>query len=399
MGLRVSVSASTYPTYAVVDLVFRVPRLKRVLQVTAIAARLEEQARQRKGNIMADKLRWGLLGTGHIARKFAQGVAHSRTGQVVAAGSRSQAKAETIAEELGIPRRHASYEALLADPQVDAVYVSTPHPMHAEWAIKAAEAGKHVLCEKPLTMNHAQAVAVVEAARRADVFLMEAFMYRCAPQTARLVELIRSGAIGEVRIIRATFSFRAPYDPAGRLMNKAMGGGGIMDVGCYTASMARLLAGAAAGKDFAEPTEVQGMARIGATGVDEWAVAVLRFPGDVMACLSTGIQVNQDNTVCVFGSEGHILVPWPWAPAREGGTSRLQVFKSGQPEPEEVLVESSDWLYALEADMVGMNIARRQAPSPAMSWDDSLGNMQTLDRWRAAIGLTYEADGSCEPRA
>jgi predicted dehydrogenase len=341
---------------------------------------------------MPDKLRWGLLGTGNIARKFAQGVAHSRTGQVVAAGSRSQAKADAIGDELGIPRRHATYEALLADADVDAVYISTPHPMHAEWAIKAAEAGKHVLCEKPLTMNHAEAAAVVEAARRSDVFLMEAFMYRCSPQTARLIELVRGGAVGEVRMIRATFSFRCPYDPEGRLLNKSLGGGGIMDVGCYTVSMARLIAGVAAGKDFAEPSELEAFGRIGATGVDEWAVAILRFPGDILACLSSGVQLNQDNAVCVFGSEGHIVVPWPWAPAREGGATHIRVFKNGRPEPEEIVVETSDWLYGLEADTVAANISRRQAPSPAMSWDDSLGNMKTLDRWREAIGLTYEAD-------
>jgi len=357
---------------------------------TALVRWEDDLAQDNAGADMNRKLNWGLLCTGSIAKKFALGVAHSRTGQMVAVGSRSQAKADAFAKELGISRRHGSYEALLADPEVDAVYISTPHPMHAEWAIKAAEAGKHILCEKPLVMNYAEAAAVVAAARRHDVFLMEAFMYRVAPQTARLVELIKGGAVGEVRVIRSTFSFQCGDDPESRLLKRELGGGGIMDVGCYAASMARLIAGVAAGKDFAEPDDVVACGRIGVTGVDDWASAVLRFPGDIVATLSAGVRVNQDNAVCIFGSQGHLVVPWPWAPSTEGGTTRIMLHKHGQPEAQEILVKTDKWLYGLEADTVADNLARRQ--SPAMSWDDSLGNMKTLDRWRAAIGLTYDAD-------
>src|SRR5688500_17337334 len=136
-----------------------------------------------KSNIMETKLRWGLLASGRIANAFAKGVLASRTGKLVAVGSRSQEKADEFAAQYDIPNCHGSYEALLADPEVDAVYISTPHPGHAEWAIKAAEAGNHILCVKPITMNAGEAMAVVEAARQNDVFLMEAFMYRCHPQT------------------------------------------------------------------------------------------------------------------------------------------------------------------------------------------------------------------------
>ena len=182
---------------------------------------------------MAKHLRWGIIGTGGIAHRFAQGVQHSKTGELIAVGSRRQETADAFAKEFGVPHRHASYEALLADEDVDAIYVSTPHPMHAEWAIKSAEAGKHILCEKPLAINHAEAMAVVEAARENDVFLMEAFMYRCHPQMRRVVELVREGAIGRVCMIQATFSFQGGTDPKSRLMNNALGGGGILDVGCY----------------------------------------------------------------------------------------------------------------------------------------------------------------------
>lgn len=343
---------------------------------------------------MAKKLSWGLLAAGAIARAFAKGVKHSRTGRLLAVGSRSKDKAEAFGEEFDIPRRHGSYEELLADKDVQAVYVSTPHPMHAEWAIKAAEAGKHVLCEKPLTINLTEAEAVIQAARRNDVFLMEAFMYRCHPQTARLIELIRQGAVGEVRLIKASFSFHAGSDPTSRLLANALGGGGILDVGCYTTSMSRLIAGVAAGGDFAEPLEIKGCAHLGATGVDEWAIASLRFPGDILAQVATGVQLTQENLVQVFGTEGHITVPWPWIPAREGGTCRILVNRKGKEQPEEIVIETEQYLYGMEADTVAANIDRRQAPPPAMTWDDTLGNMRTLDAWRESIGLVYESEKS-----
>jgi len=341
---------------------------------------------------MADKLQWGILGAGGIAKAFARGVAHSRTGRVVAVGSRSKAKADAFADEFGIPNRHASYEALLADPGVQAVYVATPHPMHAEWAVKAAEARKHVLCEKPIGLNQYEAMAMIEAALRHDVFLMEAYMYRCHPQTVRLVDLVRGGAVGEVRVIKATFSFHAGFNPESRLFASALGGGGILDVGGYPVSAARLLAGAALGQDFAEPIDLRACGHLGATGIDEWAVASLRFPGDILAQVAAGVSVNQDNTIEVYGTEGHIIVPWPWIPSREGGATRIVVHKNGAEKPEEIVVETAEWLYGIEADTVAKHLAARQAPAPAMSWDDTLGNMRALDRWRAEIGLVYECE-------
>ncbi len=342
---------------------------------------------------MKDRLAWGILGTGIIARNFAKALASSETGRLVAVGSRSKEAAEAFGAQFGVARRHARYEELLADPQVQAVYIATPHPMHAEWTIKAAEAGKHILCEKPLTLNHPEAMAAVEAARLHDVFLMEAFMYRCHPQTARLVELIRAKAIGEVCLIQATFSFAGPTNEESRLLNNALGGGGILDVGCYCLSMARLVAGAAQGKDFAEPVELTGCAKLHeTTGADEWAIASLKFPGGIVAELSTGVRLNQENVVRIYGSEGSILLPEPYLPAREGGAARIVIRKRGQSEPQEIVVQSPRPLYTIEADTVAEHIAERQAPSPAMTWEDSLGNMKALDRWRHAVGVVYDAE-------
>src|SRR4028119_1028951 len=168
---------------------------------------------------MEKQVAWGILGTGNIARTFAKAVGESKTGRLVAIGSRSQESADKFGSEFEVLHRHATYEELLSNPEVQAVYISTPHPQHAEWAIKTADAGKHILCEKPLTMNYPEAMAVVEAAVRNDVFLMEAFMYRCHPQTARLVELVREGSIGDVRVIESNFSFNTDANRSHRLIS------------------------------------------------------------------------------------------------------------------------------------------------------------------------------------
>jgi len=341
---------------------------------------------------MKARLGWGIVGTGRIAQIFARGVAESAASEIIAVGSRTRAAATAFGKAFGVPHRHGSYRALLANPAVEAVYISTPHPMHAEWAIKAAEAGKHVLCEKPLTLNHAEAMTVVEAARRNNVTLMEAFLYRCHPQTETLVALIRAGTIGEVRLIQAAFGFNTAFNPAGRLFRQDLGGGGILDVGCYSISMVRLLAGAATGRRFADPIEVKGTAQIGEISrVDEDAVAALRFPGGILASVATGVRVQQENVVRVFGSEGHILLPVPWVPSRDGSPTAIIVQRTGE-DPREVVVPPTINPYGLEADYVAAQVAAGVRSPPAMSWEDSLGNMRTLDAWRDSIGLVYDRE-------
>lgn len=338
------------------------------------------------------KVRWGILATGAIAKAFARGLQQSKTGELVAVGSRTQAKADEFAAAFGGPKAHGSYEALLADPNVQAVYVSTPHPQHTEWAVKAAKAGKHVLVEKPMGINQFDAQVMQDAAATHGVFLMEAYMYRCHPQTAKLVELLREKAIGEVRVIQATFSFHAGFNPESRLWNSALAGGGILDVGGYTTSITRLIAGAALGQPFADPLSVSGAGNLHPeTGVDQWAVATLAFPGGIVATCATGVGVNQENVVRIFGSEGSILLPNPYVASREGGCNgKIIVSRKGEP-VREIEVPSDVTSFALEADACGRAIlaGQRQADAPAMSWNDTLGNLRTQDLWRAAIGLAY----------
>ncbi|HBW21922.1 MAG: hypothetical protein A2X28_02010 [Elusimicrobia bacterium GWA2_56_46] len=339
-----------------------------------------------------DKLRWGILGTGNIARVFAKGLAGCATGELFAVASRTLDKAQTFGKEFNVPVQYGSYEALLSDPKVQAVYVALPHAFHAKWSIRAADAGKHILCEKPIAINHAEACAMVDAARRNDVFLMEAFMYRCHPQTAKLIELLRAKIIGEVRVIQGTFSFQAEYDPANGAFTNELGGGGILDVGCYPVSMARLIVGTALGIAYAEPLEVSGAAHIGErSGIDEWAVCCLKFPGGILAQVSTGVFLAQENVVRIFGSEGDIMIPSPWVPGgRDPGITRIFVRKRGEKHPQEIITETRTGLCSMQADTVAAGIDKRQ--SPIMDWDDSLGNMRALDLWRKAAGITYPAD-------
>ncbi|CAN5482967.1 aldo/keto reductase [soil metagenome] len=340
-------------------------------------------------------INWGVIGCGSIAKAFAFGLKGSKTGTFFAAASRDLAKAEKFAAEHGASKSYGSYEALLADKDVTAVYIAVPHPLHAEWAIKAARAKKHVLVEKPFAVNHGEAMAMFEAALANDVLMMEAFMYRCHPQTAKLIELLQQRAIGDVRIIQATFSFQAGFNAESRLFKNDLAGGGIMDVGCYTTSISRLIAGAASGQAFVEPTDVKGAAHLGETGVDEWAIGTLKFPGDILAQISTGVLLNQENVVRIFGSEGKITLPNPYVANRGGiDVGKIIVNRNGEKEPKEYIAESTNTSFGLEADVFGTAVlaGKKQPPSPAMTQDDTLGNMLTLDKWRDAVGLTYNLE-------
>lgn len=332
------------------------------------------------------RLRFGILGTGAIAAHFATQVAAAGHHRVTAVASRDAARAAAFAGRFGIDGHYGDYDQLLADDQVDAVYVALPHPLHATWSIRAAEAGRHVLCEKPLALNYAEAMAIVDAARRHDVALLEAFMYRFHPQTARLVDLIAEGAIGRVIHLEASFGF-VGRDRNGRLFDPELGGGGILDVGCYPMSMARLVAGAASGGGVAEPEELEGGGRLSAQGVDLWAVATLRFPGPITASLSTGVDLEAPNRVVVSGTEGYLVVANPWTPPADApGT--IVLHRVGHP-PETVTTPAVA-AYAAEADGLARHLADRQVPE--MTWQDSLGNMAALDRWRRAVGVVYPTE-------
>jgi predicted dehydrogenase/aryl-alcohol dehydrogenase-like predicted oxidoreductase len=343
-------------------------------------------------------LRWGIIGTGNIASRFASQVPTSTTNEVVAVGSRSLDSANAFADKWDIAHRHGSYDDLLADETVDAVYIATPHPMHVEWAIKTAEAGKHVLCEKPLAINRAWSEAMIEAAVRNDVFLMEAYMYRCLPQTKLVARLVRDGEIGTVHQIQATFAFAAGFRPESRIFADELAGGGILDVGGYPVSYARLIAGIAAGQPFADPAAVSAVGHVGETGVDEWTVATLFFDGGVTAQVSTGVRLSDQNQVRIFGSRGYLVVEDPWF-GGDGKPTHVTLHKVGE-EPRDISAEPA-LIYAAEAEAVQAAIQAGAKQAPEMSWADTLGNLTVQDQWRAAIGQQYasERDDATIPTA
>jgi predicted dehydrogenase len=342
---------------------------------------------------MSASLNWGILATGGIAKKFADGVTGSPRARVVAVGSRTRAAAEKFVAAYPGVRAHGSYEALLADPAVQAVYIATPHPGHAEWAERAARAGKHILCEKPLAINRAEAERMVAAARGQGVVLMEAFMYRCHPQTARLAALIRSGVIGELRAMHSHFTVKFDFDPQHRIFNKSLGGGGILDLGCYPVSWVRRMAGAALGRTFADPVAVKGGGRLHAvTGADEFAAATLVFPGDITAQVTCGTTVPYEVSARLVGTQGTLVVEHPFHPGRAGAVARLTLHRPGVEARTEVLPPDECTLFARQAHAVAEAAAQGKVETEAMSLDDTLGNMAALDAWRAEVGLRYAGE-------
>ncbi|MBA3433648.1 MAG: Gfo/Idh/MocA family oxidoreductase [Actinobacteria bacterium] len=268
-------------------------------------------------------VRFGILSTAHINRLVIPGAHVSDKAELIAVASREQRRADEYARQWGIERAYGSYDALLEDADIDAVYISLPNTMHCEWSIRALEAGKHVLCEKPLSRHSAEVERAFDTAERAGRLLTEAFMYQHNPQTKRLVELVREGAIGELRLVRSTFSYSL-YDADNIRLRTDVEGGSLMDVGCYCVSGSRLLAG--------EPEDVFGRAHTGPTGTDWVFAGSMSFPCDVLAIFDCGTCLPNRDELEAIGSEGSLFLDDPWHCAkpvielrREGGVERIEL--------------------------------------------------------------------------
>src|SRR5574340_596288 len=254
-------------------------------------------------------LKWGLLSTARINRALIPALRASKRNRLTTVASRHLEVAQRYAKEWRIPRAHGSYEALLADPDVDVIYVPLPNALHAEWSIKALEAGKHVLCEKPLALSVADADAMAAAARASGRVLAEAFMYLHHPQTRRVKELVDSGKLGRLQLIKGAFTFVLKRAGDVRLKPE-LGGGSIWDVGCYPISFARLMTGT-------EPDEVFGWQISDDHGVDLSLAGQMRFPGDVLAQFDCGFQSPARAFMEITGSEGSLYIPFPFKPGRD----------------------------------------------------------------------------------
>ncbi len=329
--------------------------------------------------------RWGIFGPGAIAHNFADGLLEASSGKLVAVASSDQGRLNSFGDKYNIAKslRFQSYDALAASPEVDAIYVSVVHPFHAELAIMAMRMGKAVVVEKPAGINAMEVTAMAEVAAQEKVFFMEAFMYRCHPQIAWMLTIIEAGEIGTIQHIEASFGFVSSFEPQSRLYDKALGGGGILDVGCYPVSAARLIAGAAIGKRFDDPTDVKGIGKIGASHVDELAYGLLAFASGVTAEISCSIKRDLENSVVVHGDKGKITLPNPWVPGRNAGPSNSTIIVNGRTED----LVHKEHLFAFEAEIASRSIALglKEAPTPALTPADSIGNAITLQRWMAEV--------------
>jgi predicted dehydrogenase len=313
-------------------------------------------------------MRLGILSTARINRHVLPAARESDGVEVVAVASRDAARAEAYAREHGIPQAHGSYEALLADPEVDAVYIPLPNALHVEWSVRSLEAGKHVLCEKPLSRHPAEVERAFDTAEREGRILMEAFMYRHHPQTRRLAELVAGGAIGELRLIRSAFSFSLT-ELANVRLSADLDGGSLMDVGCYCVSGARLLAG--------EPELVSAAETRAGFGVDVRFAAWMRHPHGVLAHFDSALDLPGRSALEVAGSDGSLFAADPWHVRRPG----LELRRGDEDEAIEVPAANS---YRLELENLAAAISGEA--EPLLGRDDALGQARALDALLRSAG-------------
>jgi D-xylose 1-dehydrogenase (NADP+, D-xylono-1,5-lactone-forming) len=306
-------------------------------------------------------VKWGILSTADINRKVIPGLHASEKTELIAVASREQGRAEEYAREWEIDRAYGTYEALLEDADVEALYISLPNTLHCEWSIRAVDAGKHVLCEKPMSRHVGDVEAAFDAAERSGRILTEAFMYRHNPQTTRLKQLVDEGAIGDLRVVRSCFSY-ALYDEENIRLRTDVEGGSLMDVGCYCVSGSRLLAG--------EPERVYGEQFVGPSGTDWVFAATMHFPGDVVAQFDCGTALGERDELEAIGSEGSLFLDDPWHCVEPV----IELRRGNGVERIELEHEDS---YRLEVE--NLSDAIRGAAEPLLGRDDAVGQARTID--------------------
>lgn len=307
-------------------------------------------------------LNWGLLSTARINRAVIKPLRASKRNQLLAVASRTQESADNYAREWSIPRTHGSYNALLADPDIDVIYNPLPNHLHAEWTIKAVQAGKHVLCEKPLALSVQEVDAIRDAARKHGRIVMEGFMYRHHPQTLKVQELVKSGSLGTLKLIRGSFSFLLTREGDVRL-NPAMGGGSIWDIGCYPISYARMVVST-------NLLEVFGWQVTGPTGIDESFAGQLRFANDVLAQFDSSFVVPFHTFMEIVGSEGTLNIPRPFRPETDEN-----IYLTRGDKTETIKVPGQE-LYTGEVENMADAILLGQ--EPRVSLEDSRANVAVI---------------------
>jgi dihydrodiol dehydrogenase / D-xylose 1-dehydrogenase (NADP) len=326
-----------------------------------------------------DAIRWGILGTGGIAKKFVEGLAPLADAKVTAVGSRTQAAADDFGATYGIPHRHGSYAALMADPDVDVVYVATVHPLHYENTLGCLEAGKAVLCEKPFTINVRQLEKLVALARKKKLFLMEAMWTRYFPALVKVRSLLAEGALGDVRQVQADFGIQVKFDPKSRMYDPELGGGALLDLGVYPVSLASMVFGEV-------PVRIGSTVALGRTGVDEQSVLAVEYSGGRMAALSCSTRFTSPQEAHILGTNGRIRIhrPW-WFPGK------ITVSLAGK-EDETLDLPYRGNGYTHEAIEVMECLRTGKLESGVMPLEESLRIMRTLDVIRGDWKLKYPGE-------
>jgi len=327
---------------------------------------------------MTDRIRWGILGTGVIAHKFATGLKAASGAELAAVGSRTQVTADEFGDTFGVPRRHASYEELANDPEIDVIYVSTPHPMHKDNSLLCLNAGKAVLCEKPFTINATEAEAMISLARQKGLFLMEAMWTRYLPAVIKTRQLIAEGVLGKIRMIVADFGFRAEFDPQHRLFNPELGGGALLDAGIYPISFASMI--------FGSPTQVTSLAQLGQTGVDEQSAYLLGYEQGQLALLASAVRTDMPSEAIVMGTKGRVRLHSPIYCPR---SLTLSLPDQADEMIEPPMVGNG---YNYEAVEVMNCLRAGKLESEIMPLDETLAIMKTMDQIRAPWGLKYPTE-------
>lgn len=324
---------------------------------------------------MSETFRWGIIGAGRIARKFASDLGTIKNARLTAIASRDLERARTFAGEFDAPYAYGTYEELLDCPELDAVYVATRHPGHAEASIMCLERGIPVLCEKPFAMNTGEVEQMIAAARKSDTFLMEAIWTRFLPTTRQALIWIEEGKIGEVQSVKADFGFKAERNLSGRLYNKALGGGSLLDIGIYPTFLALLLLG--------KPKDILAHGVIGSTGIDEEMAAIFTYEGGKMAQIHSTIRADTKTEAFIYGSEGVIHIHSRWHEP-----TSMSLLLPGE-RPEDRFFDYPCIGYAYEAEEVMACVTTGKKESETLPLSFSLDLIGLLDEMREKIGLIY----------
>jgi predicted dehydrogenase len=327
---------------------------------------------------MSRIINWGILGPGKIANRFASSFINISTGKLRAVASRDSEKAKVFAKQYSIPVSYDSYEALINDPEIDVIYIATPHPFHAEQTLLCLNAKKAVLCEKPLTLNHTLASRLVTAARQNDTFLMEAMWTRFFPTTIKTLELINKGSIGDVKYLRADFGFKAPYNEASRLFDLSLGGGAMLDVGIYPLFLALLILG--------KPTEIKSFAHLSATGADEITNALLYYKHGAIANILSAIVTDTPKNAEIIGTEGTITIHTPWHKAS------VVTLQKNSGDEERFALPYSGTGFEFQIEEVNHCLQNNKKESDLMPLNFSLMMTEVSDAIRAQCGIKYIED-------